>query len=132
MKQDINIPQVTNIQLALVLEFNDDFRTYDWNAYLINKKEKTIEMVLIVTYGFDAKNQTAKLRHSIAKLPANSVAKFEFLENKVLKLNNSFKVSFFMGNQLFEKDFLVKMNTISGDKAKPLDLFNGSKGFIFN
>ncbi|HIP49808.1 MAG TPA: hypothetical protein EYG92_12695 [Lutibacter sp.] len=132
MKQDINIPQVTNIQLALVLEFNDDFRTYDWNAYLINKKEKTIEMVLIITYGFDTKNLTAKLRHSIAKLPANSVAKFEFLENKVLKLNNSFKVSFFMDNQLFEKDFLVKMNTISEDKAKPLDLFNGSKGFIIN
>lgn len=120
------------IQLALVLEFNKDFKTYDWNAYLINKKEKAIEMVLILTYGYDEKNQTAKLRHTIAEMPANTVAKFEFLEDKVLALNNSFKVSFFESNRLFEKDFLVKKHTISEEKAKPLDLFNGSKGFIFD
>lgn len=132
MKKHLNIPQVTNIQLALVLEFNTDFRTYDWNAYLVNKKQNSIEMVLIVSYGFDTKNQTAKLRHTIAEMPANSVAKFEFLEDRVLDLNNSFKVSFFENNLLFEKDFLIKANTIRKDKAKPLDLFNGSKGFIFD
>jgi len=132
MKQDIKTTKVTDIQLVIVQEFNDDFKIYDWNAYLVNKKQNSIEMVLIVSYGFDNKNQTAKLRHTITELPGNAVAKFEFLENKVLKLNNSFKVTFFENNQLFEKDFLIKVNTICEDKAKPLDLFNGSKGFIFN
>jgi len=131
LKKHINIPTVTGLQLAIVREFNDDFKSYDWNAYLINKQSKTLEMVLILTHGYDETQQTAQMRHRIDSLPENTVAKFEFLENKVLKLNNSFKVSFFSENQLFEKDFIIKKDTINKARAKALVLFNGQKGFVF-
>lgn len=131
MKKDIEIPVVHDIELALVHEYNTDFKIYDWNAYLINNKDKAIEMVLIVTSAANKKDKTATMRHKIAKMPADSVAKIEFIQEDVLKLNNSFKVSFFLENQLFEKNFLIKKNTVHETLAKPLELFNGAKGFIY-
>jgi hypothetical protein len=131
LKKHITIPSVSGLQLAIVREFNNDFKTYDWNAYLINKQSNTIDMVLILSHGYDENKQTAQMRHKIDTLPANAVAKFEFLENKVLELNNSFKVTFFSDNQLFEKDFIIKKNSIKKARAKSLALFNNSKGFIF-
>ncbi len=132
MKKDIIIPAVTDIKLALVQEYNEDFKTYDWNAYLINEKAVAIEMVIIVTHGFSKKQKTATMRHKIAKLPAHAVAKIEFIQENVLKLNNSFKVSFFLENRLFEKNFLIKKNTIKPHFASELSLFNGKKGFVFD
>ncbi len=131
MKKDITIPKVTGVKLAIVHEYNSDFKLNDWNAYLINEKNMALEMVLIVSAGFNKKDKTATMRHKIANLPANSVAKIEFIQEEVLKLNNSFKVTFFAENQLFEKNFLIKKNTVKVSTAKELALFNGSKGFIF-
>jgi hypothetical protein len=46
-------------------------------------------------------------------LPARSFAKFEFLQEAVLGLNNEFKVTFFKGNQMFDKTYLFRKNTIN-------------------
>lgn len=132
MKKDIIIPEVTDVKLALVHEFNEDFKTYDWNAYLINEKDVALTMVIIVTHGFDKKQKTATMRHKIEVLPAHSVAKIEFIQDDVLKLNNSFKVSFFLKNNLFEKNFMIKKHTIKPELAKALALFDGKKGFVFD
>ena len=132
MKKDIIIPKVTGIKLALVQEYNQDFKTYDWNAYLINEKNIALTMVIIVTHGFDKKQKTATMRHKIELLPAHAVAKIEFIQDDVLKLNNSFKVSFFLENSLFEKNFMIKKHTIKPTNAKELALFDGKKGFVFD
>jgi len=131
MKKDIKIPEVTGIKLAIVQEYNTDFKSYDWNAYLINEKEEALEMVFIKTSGANKKQKTATMRHKIDKLPAKSVAKIEFIQDEVLKLDNSFNITFFLDNQLFEKNFLVKKNTIKMGATATLALFSGSKGFIF-
>ena len=55
---------------------------------------------------------TPPMRHSIANLPAKSYDKIEFLQEKVLELNNTFKVTFFDGNQMFDKTYLFRKNTI--------------------
>ena len=39
--------------MAVVKEYNNEFQCDDWNAYIINNKEIAIEMVLIVSTGFD-------------------------------------------------------------------------------
>lgn len=131
MKKDIKIPKVKNLQLALVNVFNTDLHTYEWLAYLINKKNQKLELVLVVTNGYDADKKTATMRHKIEELPANSVAKIEYIPDDLLALNNSFKVSFFLDNQIFEKDFLIPKNTVSLESAKELELFKGSKGVVF-
>jgi hypothetical protein len=112
MKKDIQIPEVTDIEMAIVYEYNDLYKTDDWNVYIINKKEVDLEMVVIVSQGFSEKKTTSLLRKKIGVLPKNSFAKVEFIQPELFKLNNRFQVSFFEGNILYEKTFLFKQNTI--------------------
>ncbi|TMM30411.1 hypothetical protein FDT66_06515 [Polaribacter aestuariivivens] len=112
MKKDIKIPEVTNVEMAVVYEFNDIYNTNDWNVYLINNKNVDLEMVVIVSQGFSEKKTTSLLRKKVEKLPANSFAKIEFMQPELFKLNNRFQVTFFEGNTLYEKTFLFKKNTV--------------------
>ncbi|MGB8705716.1 MAG: hypothetical protein WCD31_11855 [Gillisia sp.] len=112
MKKDIVIPEVKDVFVAAIREKNEDFQSMDWNAYLINNQERPLEMVLIVAKGYSQKQLSSTLRHSIKVLPAKSFAKIEFLQDDVLKLNNEFYVTFFVGNKMFEKRFVFKKNSI--------------------
>lgn len=112
MKKDIQIPEVTNVEMAVVYEYNDLYKTDDWNVYIINNKNVDLEMVVIVTQGFSDTKITSLFRKKIDVLPANSFAKVELIQPELFKLNNRFQVTFFEGNTLFEKTFIFKENTI--------------------
>lgn len=112
MKKDIEIPEVTNVEMAVVYEYNDLYKTDDWNVYIINNKNVAIEMVVIVTQGFSDTKMTSLFRKKIDVLPANSYAKIELIQPELFKLNNRFQVTFFEGNTLFEKTYIFKENTI--------------------
>jgi hypothetical protein len=118
MKKDIQIPEVINVEMAIVYEFNDSYNTHDWNVYLINNKNVDLEMVVLVSQGFSEKKTTSLLRKKIEKLPANSFAKIEFLQPELFSLNNRFQVTFFEQNTLYEKTFLFKENTIKESVLK--------------
>ena len=112
MKKDIKIPEVTNVEMAIVYAYNDIYKTNDWNVYLINNKNIDLEMVVIVSQGFSETKTTSLLRKKVDKLPADSFAKIEFIQPELFKLNNRFQVTFFERNTLFEKTFIFKENTI--------------------
>ncbi|CAL2091722.1 conserved protein of unknown function [Tenacibaculum sp. 190524A02b] len=112
MKKDIHIPEVTDIEMAIVLEHNDTHNTEDWNVYLINKKSTNIEMVVIVSQGFSETKTTSVFRKKLDALPANSIAKIELIQPELFALDNRFQVSFFEGNTLYDKTFLFEKNTI--------------------
>ena len=112
MKKDIQIPEVKDVFLAVVKEYNAAFRTDDWNVYIINNKSVDLEMVLIVSKGFDDTDITSTMRHKVEKLPANSYAKVELIQPELFKLNNEFKVSFFEDNQLKDKVFLFEKGSL--------------------
>ncbi|MHB0755719.1 hypothetical protein [Polaribacter sp. M15] len=112
MKKDIQIPEVTNVEMAVVYEYNDIYKTDDWNVYIINKKNVDLEMLVIVSQGFSDTKTTSLLRKKLDKLPANSFAKIELIQPELFKLNNRFQVTFFEGNTLYEKTFIFEANTI--------------------
>ena len=112
MKKDIQIPAVTGVEMAMVYEYNDIYKTDDWNVYLINNKSVSLEMLVIVSQGFSDTKTTSLLRKKLAVLPANSFAKIEFIQPELFKLNNRFQVTFFEGNTLYEKTFLFQENTV--------------------
>jgi len=112
VKKDIQIPKVTGVEMAVVYEYNDIYKTDDWNVYLINNKNVALEMIVIVSQGFSETKTTSLLRKKLDNLPANSFAKIEFIQPELFKSNNRFQVTFFEGNTLFEKTFLFKENTI--------------------
>lgn len=112
MKKDITIPEVTDVDVAVVYEYNKIYKTDDWNVYIINKKPIDLEMVVVVSQGFSETKTTSLLRKKLDRLPANSFAKVELIQPELFKLNNRFQVTFFEGNTLFEKTFVFKRNTI--------------------
>jgi hypothetical protein len=129
VKKDIQIPEVTDLFMAVVKEHNVAFRTDDWNVYIINNKSVDLEMVLIVSNGFDTVDTTSTMRHKIERLPANSYAKVELIQQELFKLHNEFKVSFFTKNQLLDKTFIFKQNTINDDSLKMIPQLN-KKGIL--
>ena len=59
MKKDIKIPEVTDLEMAIILEQNQAFNVNEWIVYLINRKNTPVEMVVIVSQGFSKTKTTS-------------------------------------------------------------------------
>ena len=129
MKKDIEIPKVEGVYVAVVNEYNDIYKTQDWNAYIINDKMVDLEMILIVTSGYSKDKITSTFRKKLDKLPKKSYAKIELMQEDLFTLNNSFKVSFFEGNTMFDKTYLFRKNTINLNALQPIPLME-AKGVL--
>jgi hypothetical protein len=129
LKKDIEIPKVKDVYIAIVNEYNDIYKTKDWNAYIINDKEVDLEMVLVVTTGYNADKITSTFRKKLEKLPAKSYAKIELMQEELFALNNTFKVSFFEGSTMFDKTYLFRKNTINLKALQPIPLMK-AKGVL--
>ena len=112
MKKDIQISEVIDVEIAVVYEFNNEYKSDDWNIYIINNKNIDLEQVLIVSQGFNETKATSILRKKLDKLPANSFAKVEFIQPELFKLHNRFHITFFEGNTLQEKTFVFEKDTV--------------------
>jgi len=122
MKADIDIPQVKDVYITVVNEYNDIYKTQDWNAYIINDKTIDLEMVLIVTRGYSETKTTSTMRHKLEKLPAKSYAKIELMQEDVLALNNEFIVTFFENDKMFDKTYVFRKNTINTKALQSIPL----------
>lgn len=85
MKKDIEIPIVEGVYIAVVKEWDEEFLAQHWNSYIINDRETAIEMVLVVTKGYDGDRKTSLLRHGIGTMEAKSSAKIEMLQEELLE-----------------------------------------------
>jgi hypothetical protein len=122
MKKDIEIPKVEDVYIAVVNEYNDIYKTQDWNAYIINDKTEDLDIIIIVTNGYSEDKITSTFRKKLDKLPAKSYAKIELMQEELFALNNQFKVSFFQGNKMFDKTYLFRKNTINLKALQPIPL----------
>ncbi len=129
MKKDIQIPKVQDVYVAVVNEYNSVYKTQDWNAYIINDKDVDLEVVLIVTSGYTDDKITSTFRKKLEKLPAKSYAKIELMQEELFALNNAFKVTFFEGNQMFDKTYLFRKNTINLKALQAIPLME-AKGVL--
>jgi len=129
MKKDIEFPEVQDVYVTVVQEKHLEYKTLDWNAYIINNSDKDLDTVLIVSRGYSDTKLTPVMRHTIAKLPARSYAKIEFLQEKVIELNNEFKVTFFEGNKMYDKSYLFRKNTINEKALQTVPLMQ-MKGIL--
>lgn len=126
MKSDIFIPTVENVFLAAIQEWSDDFMDKVWNVYLINDSDYDLESVMVVSKAFGTLDgemkKTALLRHAFLHIPAVSVVKIEMIENKVLRLNNEFMVTYFIGGTLYDKKFIFKAQSITPDYVEEVPI----------
>ncbi|QSS97892.1 hypothetical protein [Psychroflexus sp. ALD_RP9] len=124
MKKDIPIPEVSNVYVAAILENDVNLDGKVWTVYLINQNKSDLETVLIVSEGNSETQKTSILRKKIETLPAQSIAKIEFLQDELLAFKNKFKVSYFLNNILYHKDFVFEANSISEKQATQLQLID--------
>ncbi len=113
MKKDIEIPVVKGVYIAVVKEWDEELLSQNWNSYIINDQDIPIEMVLVVTKGYDEDRKTSTLRHGIGKIDAKSYAKIEMLQEELLGMNNEFAVTFFADSKLFDKKYVFRKHTIN-------------------
>lgn len=126
MKKDIEIPKVENVFLAAVQEWSDDFMEKVWYVYLINDSDYDLDSVMVVSKAFGTLDgemkKTSLLRHAFMQVPAVSVVKVEMVEKSVLRLNNEFMVTYFIGNTLYDKKFIFKAQSITPDYVEEVPI----------
>ena len=126
MKSDITIPEVENVFAAAVQEWSDDFMEKVWYAYLVNDSDFQLDSVMVVSKAFGTlegeMKKTSLLRHAFPEIPAVSVVKIEMLEKSVLRLNNEFMVTYFIGNTLYDKKFIFRAQTITPDYVEEVPI----------
>lgn len=126
MKSDIIIPKVENVFLAAVQEWSDDFMEKVWYVYLVNDSDFDLDSVMVVSKAFGSLDgemkKTSLLRHAFVKVPSVSVVKIEMIETSVLRLNNEFMVTFFIGNTLYDKKFIFRAQTITPDYVEEVPI----------
>lgn len=115
MQKDIRLPLVEDIAVAIVKEQNETGET-QWNAYLLNLKEVSIEGVLVSTRGYGVKNgekvQTSTLRHFLDVVSARSFVKIEPIMEELFALGNEFWVSFYQNREMYDKRYVFVAETI--------------------
>lgn len=124
MRKDIEIPEVTDVYVAAVYEKHPEYKTMDWNVYIINDREVPLEMILIVASGSNEKKVTPAMRHSIAMLPAKYFAKIEFLQEKLLALDNKFSITFFADGKMYERSYVLPQNTVKESALTEIPIMN--------
>ena len=116
MKKDIIIPQVENVFVAAVQEWNDDFMAKTWYAYLVNDSDHDLDTVIVVSNAKGMlkgeERKTSLLRHAFVQVPAVTAVKIEMIVDSVLVLDNSFMLTFFIGNTLYDKNYIFKAGSI--------------------
>ena len=126
MKSDITIPKVENVFLAAVQEWSDDFMENIWNVYLVNDSDFDLDSVMVVSKAFGTidgeMKKTSLLRHAFIQVPAVSVVKIEMVEKSVLRLNNEFMVTYFIGSTLYDKKFIFKAQSITPDYVEEVPI----------
>lgn len=126
MKSDIIIPEVENVFMAAVQQWSDDFMEKKWYVHLINDSDFGLENVMVVSKAFGMLDgemkKTSLLRHAFVNVPAVSTVKVELLDDSVLRLNNEFMVTYFIGPTLYDKKFIFKAQSITPDYVEEVPI----------
>ncbi len=126
MKSDITIPEVENVFLAAVQEWSDDFMEKVWYVYLINDSDFQLDGVMVVSKAFGTVDgemkKTSLLRHAFQQVLAVSAVKIEMIESSILRLNNEFMVTYFIGDTLYDKKFIFRAQTITPDYVEEVPI----------
>lgn len=117
MKKDIEIPEVKDIVIAIVKEYNEEFVSEAWYAYLYNNSATPIEAIMIVSQAegdIDGHTRQSSLfRHAFKLLEPNTALKVELLDEAIFKLKNNFMLTYFQEGKLYDKTFSFDANSIS-------------------
>ncbi len=128
MLKDLPQNKVEDIAIAIANEQNEQ-QAEIWRVYLINMKDTDLENVLVSSKGYGMHNgrevTTSVLRHGLRTVPAGGVVPIEIIDNQVFGLNNEYFLTFYIGNNIFDKKYIFLPETISKDNLVHLPIHGG-------
>lgn len=115
MKTDLPVNFVEHVLIAVVLDSATPEAKL-WKVYLVNLKDIAIETVLISSKGYGERDgeqiKTSVLRHSLGNVEAKSFTQVELIDEKVFGLTNEYWLSYYQGNQIYDKKFIFVPESI--------------------
>jgi hypothetical protein len=115
MIKDIKIPEVKNVTLAVARKTSPG-ESPEWNVFLINNNNFSIENTLVSSKGYGEKEgeqqMTSVLRHFFETVPANSTVLIEPIDPAVFHLTNEYWLSYYVGREIFDKRFVFVPDAI--------------------
>lgn len=115
MIKDIKKPEVKNVTLAVVREKNI-LQQNEWKVYLINNNTEAIENTLVASTGYGEKDgetqRTSTLRHFLQTVPSKGTTLIEPIDTNVFHLNNEYWVSYYIGQEIYDKRFVFVPDSI--------------------
>ncbi len=135
MKKDIVIPEVKDVYVVALYEWNNDFNTNTWFVYLVNDTDVALEMPFVVSHAHGIINgeerKSASLRHSYPESSPYTAIRLEMILPDLLELNNIFMVTYFVNGKLFDKKFVFPAHSINENTQAMLPVIQ-LKGIIAN
>ncbi len=116
MKKDILFPTVDGIKVAIARRFDEEDNVL-WDVYLINRLKTAIDTVCVTASGYGTdlegnKIKTASLRYFFKEIGSEQIVKIEPISPDVFHINNEYWVSYYIGNQIFDKKFIFVPESI--------------------
>ncbi len=115
MKKDINFLPVEGVQIVIARKENV-LGGYDWQVFLINQNNVPIKTVFVTSKGYGQKNdeeqKTSTLRHFFVEVQPGAHEVIETILPDVFHLTNEYWVSYFIGEQIFDKKFIFVPDSI--------------------
>lgn len=113
MLKDIPRTQVKDVAIGIVpldVAGNDDPEEALWKVYILNFKDEPITNVIVSSKGYGSYQgeavKTSTLRQFLGTIEANSYVQVEAMQKKVAGLNNEYWVSFYIGNEIYDKKYV--------------------------
>ncbi|GLU56318.1 hypothetical protein [Dyadobacter frigoris] len=131
MKKDIIFHPVEGVKVAIIRTI-DELNEAQWNVIVINRNDQPITGVFVTSKGYgntesgiNAAIKTSTLRHFFPEIRPADYVVVEPIMPDVFPLNNEFWISYFLGNQIYDKKFIFVPDSIVEDniiKIEPLGL----------
>lgn len=126
MKKDIIRPEVEDIAMAIVLEEIDGENV--WNVFLVNLHIVPIKNVIVTSKGYGEINgemkKTSTLRHFFEEIPDLEYTRVEPIMENTFGLTNEYWVSFYIGDKIYDKQYIFLPETIKPENFTHIPLLN--------
>lgn len=130
MLKDIFRDEVEDIAIAVVPSEEDNSV---WEVYMINLKEEGLENVIVASKGYGIYKgeevKTSVLRHFLGSFEPLDIRLIEPIQREVFRLNNEYWVSFYIGQNIYDKKFIFLPESITEDNFTRIPFIN-RKGVI--
>jgi len=131
MLKDIDFKKTEDIAIAIVPEGTEGETM--WTAYFLNMGDHALETVIVNSKGngeLEGKPvQTSTLRWLLGDIAAQSVCKIEEMPQDVSKLTNEFWVSYYIGNQIYDKKYVFVLDSLRSEHMVSLPILD-AKGVL--